>query len=46
MVYLIEQDWSPEQISGRLKELGFINVPSYEWIYLYISQLKQQGIDL
>ena len=46
VVHLIQQDWSPEQISGRLKELGFINVPSYEWIYLYIYQLKQQGIDL
>ena len=46
VVYLIEQDWSIEQISGRLKKLGFINVPSYEWIYLYIHQLKQQGIDL
>ena len=44
--HLIQQDWSPEQVSGRLKELGFINVPSYEWIYLYIYQLKRQGIDL
>ena len=44
--HLIQQDWSPEQISGRLKELGFINVPSHEWIYLYIYQLKRQGIDL
>ena len=46
VVHLIQQDCSTEQISGKLKEFGFINVPSYEWIYLYIYQLKQQGIDL
>ena len=46
VVHLIQQDWFPEQISGRLKEFCFINVPSYEWIYLYIysqttSKVKQ-----
>ena len=33
-------------LSGRLKAIGFENVPSYEWIYLYIysqttSKVKQ-----
>ncbi len=42
---LIKQDWSPEQISGRLfKEQG-ISI-SHERIYLYIYQNKQQGGDL
>ena len=42
---LIKQDWSPEQISGRLfKEQG-ISV-SHESIYLHIYQDKYQGGDL
>ena len=42
---LIKQDWSPEQISGRLfKEQG-ISI-SHEWIYLHIYRDKHQGGDL
>ncbi len=42
---LIKQDWSPEQISGRLfKEQG-ISI-SHESIYLHIYQDKYQGDDL
>ncbi len=42
---LIQQDWSPEQISGRLfKEQG-ISI-SHERIYLHIYQNKRQGGDL
>ena len=32
---LIEQDWSPEQISGRLYEEQGVSI-SHEWIYLHI----------
>lgn len=46
VVHLIQQDWSPEQVSERLRAMGWEDVPSHEWIYLYIYQLKQQGIDL
>lgn len=42
---LIQQDWSPEQISGRLfKEQG-LSI-SHESIYLHIYQDKYQGGDL
>ncbi len=42
---LIQQDWSPEQISGRLfKEQG-ISI-SHESIYLHIYQNKHQGGNL
>ena len=34
--YLIALDWSPEQISGALKQRGWLDVPSHEWIYQYI----------
>lgn len=39
---LIQQDWSLEQISGRLSMEQGIAI-SHEWIYLYIYQDKQQG---
>lgn len=42
---LIRQDWSPEQISGRLSCERGISI-SHEWIYLHIYQDKQQGGDL
>ena len=42
---LIRQDWSPEQISGRLSIEQGIAI-SHEWIYLYIYQDKRQGGDL
>lgn len=45
---LVEQrlrlDWSPEQISGRLKKSGY--AISHEWIYQYIYADKKAGGDL
>lgn len=42
---LLRQDWSPEQISGRLKKEQRIGI-SHEWIYQYILKDKQSGGDL
>jgi IS30 family transposase len=43
--HLLRQDWSPEQISGRLiMENG--NSVSPEWIYLHIYRDKARGGDL
>ena len=39
---LIRQDWSPEQISGRLKAKHDMQV-SHEWIYQYIMADKRAG---
>jgi transposase, IS30 family len=39
---LLLQDWSPEQISGRLKLAKQPSV-SHEWIYLYIYADKRRG---
>lgn len=39
---LIKKDWSPEQISGRLKRMHGISI-SHEWIYQYILADKQSG---
>lgn len=44
--HLITEDWSPEQIQGRLKLLGWHDVPSVERIYQYIYQDKANGGDL
>ena len=44
--HLIEQDWSPEQINGRLKVMGWIDVPSVERIYLFIYADKKDGGEL
>ena len=33
ILHLLKSDWSPEQIHGRLKALGWQDVPSHEWIY-------------
>ena len=44
--YLIALDWSPEQISGALKQRGWLDVPSHEWIYQYIYQDKSKGGEL
>ena len=38
----IKEDWSPEQISKRLKAVGITNI-SYVRIYQFIEQDKQQG---
>ena len=40
---LLEQDWSPEQVNGRLKMIGWLDVPSVERIYQYIYQDKADG---
>ena len=42
---LLKQDWSPEQISGRLKKEQRICL-SHEWIYQYVLKDKQAGGDL
>ena len=39
---LLRQDWSPEQIAGRLK-LEKQPTVSHEWIYLYIYAEKRRG---
>jgi len=38
----LQQDWSPEQISGRLKKEQGIRI-SHEWIYQHILVDKQAG---
>src|SRR6266508_3844459 len=42
---LLRQDWSPEQISGRLKKEQKVCI-SHEWIYQHILADKQAGGDL
>jgi len=42
---LLGQDWSPEQISGRLKKEQKVCI-SHEWIYQYILKDKQAGGEL
>lgn len=44
--HLIRRHWSPEQIHGGLTAMGWLNVPSHEWIYQYIYRDKRQGGDL
>jgi len=39
----IEQNWSPEQIHGRLKLIGWDDVPCVERIYQYNYQDKAVG---
>lgn len=39
---LLRQDWSPEQISGRLKRERKIQI-SHEWIYQYVLEDKRAG---
>lgn len=42
---LLKQDWSPEQISGRLKKEQDLRI-SHEWIYQPVLADKQTGGDL
>ncbi|MBS3812601.1 IS30 family transposase, partial [Candidatus Bipolaricaulota bacterium] len=42
---LIKQQWSPEQISGRLKKEDNGSI-SHEWIYQYVWADKENGGDL
>jgi IS30 family transposase len=42
---LLKQDWSPEQISGRVKREQPVCI-SHEWIYQYVLADKQTGGDL
>ena len=39
---MTEEQWSPEQITGRLK-LEKISAPSHEWIYQYVWKDKRNG---
>jgi IS30 family transposase len=43
--HLLSRDWSPEQISGRLKKEQGIRI-SHEWIYQYVLEDKRAGGDL
>ena len=42
---LLRRDWSPEQISGRLKKEQKVCI-SHEWIYQYVLKDKQAGGNL
>lgn len=42
---LLRQDWSPEQVSGRLKKEQGIRI-SHEWIYQHVLDDKWAGGDL
>jgi IS30 family transposase len=42
---LLRQEWSPEQISGRLKKEQGLAI-SHEWIYQYVLQDKWAGGEL
>jgi IS30 family transposase len=42
---LLRQDWSPEQISGRLKKEQKVYI-SHEWIYQHVLADKRAGGDL
>jgi len=42
---LLRQEWSPEQICGRLKKEQRICI-SHEWIYQYVLEDKRAGGDL
>lgn len=42
---MIRMDWSPEQISGRIKNKHAISI-SHEWIYQHILVDKRAGGDL
>nr|WP_281267779.1 IS30 family transposase [Suttonella indologenes] len=44
--HLIERKYSPEQMTGHLKRLGWQHVPSHESIYRYIYADKKSGADL
>jgi len=39
---LLQQEWSPEQITGRLKREGEASI-SHEWIYQHILRDKRMG---
>lgn len=43
---LLKRKYSPEQITGRLRYLGWKDVPSHERIYQYIYAQKKAGADL
>lgn len=42
---LIRIEWSPKQISGRMKLQGGLNI-SHEWIYQYILRDKERRVEL
>lgn len=41
--YLLKKKYSPEQITGRLRLQGWLDVPSHERIYRYIYANKKSG---
>lgn len=43
IAYLLKKKYSPEQITGRLRYLGWKEVPSPETIYRYIYENKRKG---
>jgi IS30 family transposase len=43
VTHLLEKYWSAEQIVGRLRQLGWDDVPSPESIYQYIYRDKHKG---
>lgn len=45
VVRLLRQEWSPEQISGRLKKEQGLGI-SHEWIYQYVLQDQWAGGEL
>lgn len=42
---LIRQEWSPEQVSGRMEREQGVSI-SHEWIYQYVYTDKRSGGDL
>ena len=46
ITYLLRKNYSPEQITGRLRFLGWKGVPSPEYIYQYIYSDKKSAGDL
>lgn len=43
VAHLLNRKLSPEQITGRLKFFGYLDVPSIESIYLFIYKEKKEG---
>ena len=46
VAHLLKRKMSPEQIMGRLKYFGYLDVPSIESIYLFIYKNKRGGGNL
>jgi IS30 family transposase len=46
IAHLIRQQWSPEQISGALRQRGWDGVPSHEWIYQFVYSKQGRVLEL